>query len=859
MDSSQAKTSSEMSFKFNQEQPDNAKAHMSQPLHEDDKEAVAAGLSPDVAKARRGIREKRYANPINGGVHDGKLDFCVKMSYAPPSLTTVPVSTLITVYVVSFYEKIGATLGLLAAFQAFARGFDVITDPTMSYITDSCRTKSSGRRRPFLITGAPVYCIMLICLLAPNPKFDSVSVSIWFGVFYIMFFLTATYCNIPYDALAPELTDNEPDRNSLFFTCTLFDAIGGLCAVTLPVMAKTAVGTVRGNWDYKYKSCDNPVEVDGSWWIDPLRAVAPWPPGVGSGGSQAPPSVQGWRGAFNNMTATQNGFDFNNDCSSTVNNFGNETGYLATWCDCRVKADLIYNLDTERYAYFYTGLFFGLWALVTLEVCAMNVKERCQLADNGTNLGKPPPLIPAMLNTFNNKPFTLLLPAFILDSLGTSIITSLVVFFVRYIVQPEFSNPHLGCKPVGGSSTWMCSSDTVVAASVLAMLGGAFLFVPLWLTAANKLGKRNAWLLWSFSNGLTFLCYAPVGKGDVILCVIMSFFNGAPIGGKFLADTVMADVIDYDEFLTKERAEATYTMFKNFMPKIAAIPASAIPIALLSTFGHKPPVDGILQEQDQPIRTFIQVTIIYIPFLMVMGAFLLKLKYPLYTSAANEQVRNGIAVHHFKKVASVDPCSGLMYLPVDFLDEEIETVEVMNHFRGLEVIKDFQKNPKDASKNLLRKAKMQLAMASIWFFIFLVATASTFEFLVSEDPNKVTLQFVPVLCIVFMAIGITAMAGTFLRLRGARMIESHTPNPSALKKIRKQREDLAKLRNFDASIRRGCFFAREPAKKLADLELTSDISESEKFADMNKDANAATSTDTTTEVVPDSSQEKNSV
>ena len=370
----------------------------------------------------------------------------------------------------------------------------------------------------------------------------------------------------------------------------------------------------------------------------------------------------------------------------------------------------------------------------------MNVKERCQLADNGTNLGKPPPLIPAMLNTFNNKPFTLLLPAFILDNLGISIITSLVVFFVRYIVQPEFSNPHLGCKPVGGSSSWMCSSDTEVAASVLAMLGGAFLFVPLWLTAATKLGKRNAWLLWSFTNGLTFLCFAPVRKGDVILCVIMSFFNGAPTGGKFLADTVMADVIDYDEFLTKERAEATYTMFKGFMPKIAAIPASAIPIALLSTFGHKPPVDGILQEQDQPIRTFIQVTIIYIPFLMVMGAFVLKLKYPLYTSAATEQVRNGIAVHHFKKVASVDPCSGLMYLPVDFLDEEIETVEVMNHFRGLEVIKDFQSNPKEASKNLLRKAKMQLALASIWFFIFLVASGSTFDFLVSQDPDKVVLS-----------------------------------------------------------------------------------------------------------------------
>ena len=82
------------------------------------------------------------------------------------------------------------------------------------------------------------------------------------------------------------------------------------------------------------------------------------------------------------------------------------------------------------------------------------------------------------------------------------------------------------------------------------------------------------------------------------------------------------------------------------------------------------------------------------------------------------------------------------------------------------------------------------------------------------------------------------MAGTFLRLRGARMI-GLTHLIQVLKKIRKQREDLAKLRNFDASIRRGCFFAREPAKRVADLELTSDISESEKFADMNKDANAA--------------------
>ncbi len=34
--------------------------------------------------------------------------------------------------------------------------------------------------------------------------------------FYILFFLTNTYTNIPYDALGPELTDNYEDRARLF-------------------------------------------------------------------------------------------------------------------------------------------------------------------------------------------------------------------------------------------------------------------------------------------------------------------------------------------------------------------------------------------------------------------------------------------------------------------------------------------------------------------------------------------------------------------------------------------------------------------------------------------------------------------
>ena len=46
----------------------------------------------------------------------------------------------------------------------------------------------------------------------------------------------------------------------------------------------------------------------------------------------------------------------------------------------------------------------------------------------------------------------------------------------------------------------------------------------------------------------------------VCMCVWVCVFPG-----KFLNDAIMADVIDYDEFLTGGRNEATYTMFKGHL------------------------------------------------------------------------------------------------------------------------------------------------------------------------------------------------------------------------------------------------------------------------------------------------------
>jgi Na+/melibiose symporter-like transporter len=91
---------------------------------------------------------------------------------------------------------------------------------------------------------------------------------------------------------------------------------------------------------------------------------------------------------------------------------------------------------------------------------------------------------------------------------------------------------------------------------------------PIWYWLHLKIGKRKAWLLWSLVQAVTNLGFFGVYKGDVMTCIAVSALNGVPMGAKFLADSVLADVIDYDEFLTGARSEATYMMFKSFLPKV---------------------------------------------------------------------------------------------------------------------------------------------------------------------------------------------------------------------------------------------------------------------------------------------------
>jgi Na+/melibiose symporter-like transporter len=146
--------------------------------------------------------------------------------------------------------------------------------------------------------------------------------------------------------------------------------------------------------------------------------------------------------------------------------------------------------------------------------------------------------------------------------------------------------------------------------------------------------------------------------------------NGAPLGAKFLADSILADIIDYDEFLTGMRSEATYFMFKSFLPKIVQIPATAMPIALLGTFGYVDPIGGKVQDQPESCSMYLRCVVAF-GFIASVIAYFLKARYPLKQEYV-DKLAIALEIHRKGEWAE-DPISKLAYFPLlpDSQEEQV--------------------------------------------------------------------------------------------------------------------------------------------------------------------------------------------
>lgn len=181
-----------------------------------------------------------------------------------------------------------------------------------------------------------------------------------------------------------------------------------------------------------------------------------------------------------------------------------------------------------------------------------------------------------------------------------------------------------------------------MAMFVFTLLMSAMLASIFWLQLSKRIGKFYAWQTFNFVNAATNLVFFAIGEGDAWYIVAAGALNGIPVGGQFLVNTIMSDVIDYDEFLNGARCEAAFSVFATLIPKFVAIPASAVPLAIINLLGFRQPVDGVAQPQNEHVHLFIKVAFVMVPFTCAVLSFLVKFRYPIKNDVVAKGVQAGI-------------------------------------------------------------------------------------------------------------------------------------------------------------------------------------------------------------------------
>ena len=168
--------------------------------------------------------------------NNDKLPLSTLIFYSLPSFGKMSCLVLLNVNSTLYYESLGASLIYMSFFVILSRSIEILLKPLIAHISDEIKTKM-GRRKPFMLIGCGFYALFLVLLFSPpSVNTTSKTLSIWYGIFFVLFFMAESVSIPPYLALGPELSKNSKEREKLYYFFYVFQYIGVLFAAAAPIL-----------------------------------------------------------------------------------------------------------------------------------------------------------------------------------------------------------------------------------------------------------------------------------------------------------------------------------------------------------------------------------------------------------------------------------------------------------------------------------------------------------------------------------------------------------------------------------------------------------------------------------------------
>lgn len=230
----------------------------------------------------------------------------------------------------------------------------------------------------------------------------------WFGMFYVVFYLSDTVSNVPYYALGPELTENYEERSKVFFTAKLFYFVGMLFAA----MAPPTLFTLLRSSSVTEMSCN--ILYNGTNLIEPpLESQTVCSSSIARVGGACWSTGKAWYEVSNP------------DILSSCGDNSTHTGVDVTQYGLSM-------LNATRYSYTGVACCFALFYVVACFNLVYRVKESTKGQDQIVV-----PLVPSILRAFKNIAFRPLLVGWMLDAVALTALATMFPFFIEYVIKPD--------------------------------------------------------------------------------------------------------------------------------------------------------------------------------------------------------------------------------------------------------------------------------------------------------------------------------------------------------------------------------------------------------------------------------------
>ncbi|HYL18808.1 MAG TPA: MFS transporter [Burkholderiales bacterium] len=180
---------------------------------------------------------------------------------------------------------------------------------------------------------------------------------------------------------------------------------------------------------------------------------------------------------------------------------------------------------------------------------------------------QPQGIFATLALTLRNGRYRWLIAITLLSGIAAAIPGTLILFYVQDVLQrPALSGPFL------------------MLYFLFAAAG-----MPLWIAAARRLGKKNAWLLGMFFSVAAFVWAFLLGAGDATAFAIVCVLSGLAYGAELaIPPSLLADIVDTDVRAVDARPDGAYFGVWQMIDKLNLALAAGIALPALGWLGYHP-------------------------------------------------------------------------------------------------------------------------------------------------------------------------------------------------------------------------------------------------------------------------------